>query len=318
MSKEKKKPIKNKIHSRNKNKDRYDLKALSKINPQLTNYIKPNIKGEDTIDFTNPTAIKTLNQSLLQYYYGIKNWNFSDDYICPSIPNKADYIHHIADVLTESNFGSLPLGKNITCYDIGMGATCIYPIIGVTEYHWNFIGSEIDETSLLSAQAIVNANDSLKDKIACRLQGTLKDFFYGIIEKDEKVDISICHPPLYSSLEEAQKGVQKKNAPYSLSEIGSEIIYDGGETAFLQKLVKESKKFSQNCFWFSALVSKQSNQRGMIDFLKELGATQTKTIPMGIGNKSSQIIAWTFLSKAEQIDWKKLRWTPKKTTSSQE
>ncbi|NJB84093.1 23S rRNA (adenine(1618)-N(6))-methyltransferase RlmF [Wenyingzhuangia aestuarii] len=312
MSKEKKKPIRNKIHSRNKNKDRYDLSALVAVNPALSDYIKPNIKGEDTIDFTNPVAIKTLNQALLQYYYSIQDWSFSDEFICPAIPNKADYIHHMADLLMESNFGNLPIGNKITCYDIGMGATCIYPIIGVTEYDWNFIGSDIDETSIISAQAITSKNEVLKNKVACRLQGNPKDFYYGIIDKEEKVDLSICHPPLYDSIEEAQKGVQKKNAPYSASEIGSEIIYEGGETGFLQKLVKESKKFSENCFWFSALVSKQSNQKGMVDFLQELGATQTKVIPMGMGNKSSQIIAWTFLSKEAQTAWKKTRWTVKK------
>ena len=312
MSKEKPKRIKNKIHSRNKNKERYDLKALIAVNPELKNYIKPNIKGEDTVDFSNPIAIKLLNKSLLQYYYGIKNWDFSDDYLCPSIPNKADYIHHMADVLVESNFGQLPSGNKITCYDIGMGATCIYPIIGVTEYNWSFIGSDIDENAIISAQSIVSKNDALKNKITCRLQGTKKDFFYGIIDKEEKVDLSICNPPLYASLEDAIKGTHKKNAPYRVSEIKEELIYDGGETGFLQKYVKESKKFAENCFWFSALVSKQSNQKGMVEFLGELGATQTKIIPMGVGNKSSQIITWTFLSKEAQIAWKKLRWTSKK------
>ena len=312
MSKEKPKRIKNKIHSRNKNKERYDLKALIAVNPELKNYIKPNIKGEDTVDFSNPIAIKLLNKSLLQYYYGIKNWDISDNYLCPSIPNKADYIHHMADVLVESNFGQLPSGNKITCYDIGMGATCIYPIIGVTEYNWNFIGSDIDENAIISAQSIVSKNDALKNKITCRLQGTKKDFFYGIIDKEEKVDLSICNPPLYASLEDAIKVTHKKNAPYRVSEIKEELIYDGGETGFLQKYVKESKKFAENCFWFSALVSKQSNQKGMVEFLGESGATQTKVIPMGIGNKSSQIIAWTFLSKEAQIAWKKLRWTSKK------
>ncbi|NIJ45228.1 23S rRNA (adenine1618-N6)-methyltransferase [Wenyingzhuangia heitensis] len=316
MPKEKKKLVKYKIHSRNKNKDRYDLKALEALNSNLTNYIKPNFEGEDTIDFTNPIAIKTLNQTLLQYYYGIKNWNFSDAYICPSIPNKADYIHHIADLLMESNFGSFPLGAKITCYNIGMGATCIYPIIGVTEYNWNFIASEIDEEAIITAQTIVNTNSSLKNKIDCRIQVNPKDFFYGVIDKQEKVDIAICNPPLYTSLEDAKTASHKKNAPYNSTEIKNEIIYDGGETAFLQNYVKESKKFSENCFWFSALVSKQSNQKGMLGFLKEIGATQTKVIPMGVGNKSSQIIAWSFLSKKEQIDWKKLRWETKKNNSS--
>jgi len=312
MSKEKKKAIKTKTHSRNRNKERYDLKALLALNSDLENYIKPNFKGEDSIDFSNPLAIRALNKTLLQHYYGIENWNIPDTNLCPSIPKRADYIHHMADVLIESNFGVLPLGENITCFNIGMGASCIYPILGVTEYNWNFIASDIDNSAITTAQVTINANDSLKNKIDCKLQENQKDFFYGIINKDEKVDFSICNPPLFASLEIAKKSTEKKNALYPISEIGKELIFDGGEINFLQQLVKESKKFATNCFWFSTLVNKQSNQKGMVEFLKELGATQTKVIPMGMGNKSSQIITWTFLSKEEQTAWKKVRWAVKK------
>ncbi|MGY6647375.1 23S rRNA (adenine(1618)-N(6))-methyltransferase RlmF [Wenyingzhuangia sp. IMCC45574] len=312
MSKEKKKITKNKIHSRNRNKDRYDLKALTDLNPDLLNAVKPNIKGEDTIDFTNPTAVKSLNKTLLHFYYGIENWDFSDDNICPSIPNRADYIHYMADVLMSSNFGTLPAGEKITCYNLGIGAACIYPIIGVTDYDWNFIGSDIDENSIRSAQSIVSKNPSLKGKIDCRLQNNSKDFFYGILTKDEKIDISICNPPLYTSEEEAKNHLFKKGKAPKETKVSNELIYEGGEIVFLQRYVKESKKFAKNCFWFSILVNKPSNQKGMVSYLKELGATDTKVIPIGPGNKSSQIITWTFLSKAEQLEWKKINWNTKK------
>jgi len=76
----------------------------------------------------------------------------------------------MADLLSENNFGNIPKGSKITCFDIGVGANCIYPIIGVTEYAWNFIGSDIDPKSIESATNIVNANPSLKGKIECKLQ----------------------------------------------------------------------------------------------------------------------------------------------------
>jgi 23S rRNA (adenine1618-N6)-methyltransferase len=73
-------------------------------------------------------------------------------------------------------------------------------------------------------------------------------------------------------------------------------------------MVRESKKFSKNCYWFSTLVSKQSNLKGIYKSLKKIEANQIKTIPMGTGNKSSRIIAWTFLSKEEQKEWRETRW----------
>ena len=38
------------------------------------------------------------------------------------------------------------------------------------------------------------------------------------------------------------------------------------------------------------------------------GAYFIKTIPMGTGNKSTRIVAWTFLSKDDQAKWREERW----------
>jgi len=73
-------------------------------------------------------------------------------------------------------------------------------------------------------------------------------------------------------------------------------------------MVIESKKFSKNCFWFSTLVSKQSNLKGIYKSLEKIEANQIKTIPMGSGNKSSRIVAWTFFSTVEQNEWRETRW----------
>ena len=163
MSSGKTKQEKSRIHSRNKNREKYDLSALMISNPELTMHIIPNKFGEKSINFSNPIAVKILNKALLKHYYGINNWEFPDENLCPPIPGRADYIHYMADLLCENNFGTIPKGDKVTCFDVGLGASCIYPIIGVTEYHWKFIGSDINPLSLESAQNIVNSNPSLLD-----------------------------------------------------------------------------------------------------------------------------------------------------------
>ena len=314
MSSDKRQKEKTRLHSRNRNRERYDLKALTTVNPELVNYVKPNKYGEDSVDFSNPVAIKELNKSLLNHYYGIKYWEFPDENLCPPIPGRADYIHQMADVLSENNFGTIPIGDKITCLDIGVGASCIYPILGVTEYGWKFIGTDIDPKSIASATNIANSNASLKDKIDCRLQENRKDVFYGIIDREDKIDVSICNPPFHASLEDAQKGTRRKvknlsgkneeTPTLNFAGIGSELICDGGEFKFIQNMIRESKKFSKNCFWFSTLVSKQSNLKGIYKSLEIIDANQIRTIPMGSGNKSSRIVAWTFLTKEERKEWR--------------
>ena len=318
MSSEKNQQDKARLHSRNKNRERYDLSALTISNPELKNYIMPNKFGADSVDFSNPHAVKLLNKGLLNHYYGIENWEFPDENLCPPIPGRADYIHHIADLLCENNFGVIPIGDKITCFDIGIGASCIYPIIGVTEYNWNFIGSDIDPKSIESADNIINCNPSLKNKVECRLQKNKKDIFYGIIGREDKIDLSICNPPFHSSVEDAQKGTRRKvknlsgkdttSPTLNFAGISSELIYDGGEYKFVHNMLKESKKFAKNCYWFSTLVSKQSNLKGIYRSLEKFEAKQIRTIKMGTGNKSTRIVAWTFLSKKEQKEWRETRW----------
>ena len=318
MSSEKSKQVKARLHPRNRNRQRYDLKALIVSNPDLMKHVKPNKYGDDSVDFSDPAAVKLLNKALLNHYYGIKHWDFPDENLCPPIPGRADYLHYMADLLGESNFGKVPKGHKIIGYDIGVGANCIYPIIGAVEYDWHFIGSDIDPKSIKAAQKIVDANPSLKGKIECRLQENSKDFFYGIIGKEDKIDFSICNPPFHASAEEAKKGTirkvknlsgkEEKNPQLNFAGISNELICDGGEYKFVNNMIRESKKFSTNCFWFSSLVSKQSNLKSIYKSLEKYEASQVKTIPIGTGNKSARIVAWTFLSKEEQKIWRESRW----------
>ncbi|MBT6685125.1 MAG: RlmF-related methyltransferase, partial [Bacteroidetes bacterium] len=87
-----------------------------------------------------------------------------------------------------------------------------------------------------------------------------------------------------------------------------ELICVGGENKFIQNMIRESEKFSKNCYWFSTLVSKQSNLKGIYKYLEKIEANQIRTILMGTANKSSRIVAWTFLSKEEQKEWRETRW----------
>lgn len=230
---------KTRLHSRNKNRERYDLSALARSNPALKIHLKPTKFGVESIDFSDPSAVKLLNKAILHHYYGIKHWEFPDQNLCPPIPGRADYIHYIADLLAENNSGKVSSGEKITCLDVGTGASCIYSIIGVTEYNWNFIGSDSDAKSIQSAQSIVNKNPSLNGKIECRLQKNPSHIFRGIIKKEEKIDITICNPPFHSSQEEALKGTRRKvknlsgkkkiKPELNFSGMSNELIYEGGE-----------------------------------------------------------------------------------------
>jgi 23S rRNA (adenine1618-N6)-methyltransferase len=318
MSTENKQQEKNRLHPRNRNRDRYDLVALIKLQPDLATHVKPNKYGEDSLDFSDPRAVRLLNTALLQYYYGIENWQFPEENLCPPIPGRADYILYAADLLASSNFGEIPKGDKIRCLDIGVGANCIYPIIGVVEYGWSFLGTDIDTNSIDLAKIIVELNPILQGKIEFIHQENATSIFHGIISKGDRFDLTVCNPPFHSSTTEAEKGSRRKvknlsgkkeqNPTLNFAGISSELICEGGEAQFIHNMVGESKRYGKNCFWFTTLVSKQSNVKSICNALEDLNAVEIKTIPMGTGNKSTRIVAWTFLTKEEQLRWAKERW----------
>ena len=73
-------------------------------------------------------------------------------------------------------------------------------------------------------------------------------------------------------------------------------------------MIRQSKFFAASCFWFSTSISKQSHLRSVNEALKKAEATEVKIIPMGQGNKSGRIVAWTFFTPEQKKSWVDARW----------
>lgn len=184
LPKKKKHPkVKTRLHARNKHRERYDFDLLVKSCPDLAPFLSLNVYKDQSIDFSNPAAVKMLNKALLKQYYEIDFWDIPDGYLCPPIPGRADYIHHIAELLGAYNYGKIPSGKKIKCLDIGVGANCVYPIIGVQEYGWSFIGAEIDPVSIANANKIIEANPNIKGMVEVKLQPDSRDFLRNYCQR---------------------------------------------------------------------------------------------------------------------------------------
>jgi 23S rRNA (adenine1618-N6)-methyltransferase len=295
---------KTELHPRNRHRGRYDFDLLTHSCPELKPFVITNAYNDRSIDFFNATAVKMLNKALLKHYYNIQQWEIPDNYLCPPIPGRADYIHHVADLLAGSNNGKIPTGSNVKCLDIGTGANCIYPIIGTYEYGWSFTGSDIDSVAIDAANTLVKLNPALKGKVELRLQLNSNDVFRGVIHKGEQFDVSICNPPFHASAAEAKAGTLRKLSNLKGRKISkpalnfggtnSELWCEGGEAKFVQTMIKQSSEFATSCNWFTTLVAKHANLQGIYYGLKKVNAAEVKTIAMAQGNKSSRIVAWRF------------------------
>ncbi|HCT2507326.1 TPA: 23S rRNA (adenine(1618)-N(6))-methyltransferase RlmF [Aeromonas dhakensis] len=299
------------LHPRNRHQAPYDFAALCLRTPELQPFVFVNPYGASTIDFADPAAVKALNKALLALHYGIQHWDLPAGYLCPPIPGRVDYLHRVADLLAESA-GKVPTGKGVRVLDIGVGANCIYPLLGAREYGWRFVGSDIDPVSVKAASLLANSN-GLGSQIECRLQGRAGDIFQGIVAPRERFALTLCNPPFHASLAEASKGTERK-----LRNLGKEVKdkpvlnfggqkaelwCEGGEAAFLAAMINQSRAFAEQCLWFSSLVSKKENLPAAKKALTRVGARQVRVLEMAQGNKVSRVLAWTFFDEAGCREW---------------
>ena len=283
------------LHPRNRFRTRYDFPQLVACSPALAAFVKPNAYGDDSIDYANPQAVKALNQALLKHAYGLQHWDIPPGYLCPPIPGRSDYIHHLADLI------SLKRGPVVRVLDIGTGANCIYPLIGASEYGWSFVGAEMDAVALRWAKKLVASNPSVADLIECRLQKSAMNCFQGIIQSGEHFDLTMCNPPFHASAAEAAAGTQRKlrnlGGKKDVLNFGGragELWCEGGELAFIRRMIEESVAFAQSCGWFTTLVSKSEHLPRLEKTLKLVKAQEVKIIDMAQGQKKSRILAWRF------------------------
>ena len=301
------------LHSLNRHVGRYDFTQLTKSCPELAHFVVQSPRGEATINFTDADAVKALNRALLHHFYGISKWDIPPGYLCPPIPGRADYIHSVAELLSTCNeAGEIPRGNSVRVLDIGVGANCIYPLIGRAEYGWSFVGTESDPVALASAEKIVKEN-RLGSGIEFRKQSSTHQIFKGVIREGERFELSICNPPFHASLEEAQAGSRRKwnqlgvksagggskrvkeNAPHlNFGGQSSELWCPGGEAAFVRRMIEESVAYAKQVRWFSTLVSKEANLPGIQAMLKKSKVIESLALEMAQGQKKSRIVAWTF------------------------
>lgn len=294
-----------KLHPRNQHGDGYDFTRLVKQSPTLEAFTRNSPVGDLTINFHDDLAVRALNQALLKAHYNIDFWDIPAHYLCPPIPGRVDYIHHLADLLAGDNNNEIPHGRNIKVLDIGTGANLVYPLTGQSEYGWRFTGTDIDPVAIKVAQQICQFN---KLNIKLKLQKTPENVFKGVIGPNDFFHLTLCNPPFHSSAEAAKKGTQRKwknlgkvqQNKLNFGGQNAELWCPGGEVKFIATMIGESVEFADQCLWFSSLVSKKDSLPPLYKMLDKAKAVEVKTIDMAQGQKVSRFIAWTFIKKEQR------------------
>eukprot|EP00808_Paulinella_micropora_P026643 g46026.t1 len=311
--------VKSEHHPRSKHIGNYQFEELAAMSPGLAPFITTTRYDNPSIDFADPHAVGALNKALLAYHYNISAWTLPAGAIVPAVPGRADYVHHVADLLAQG--GDVPRGSSVRVLDIGTGASLIYPILGHQEYGWSFVGTDIDKAALASGEKIVADNLQLAPPaIELRHQPDPLKVLDSVVSPYEKFDVSICNPPFHSSAEEAEQGAIRKwknlnklenveeGKPVRNFAGGShELWCEGGELGFIQRYVEESTKHKGVCFWFTTLVSKEAHLPWLLKSIKAAHVEEYRVMDISHGHRKSRFLAWTFLDKDQQRRWRNSR-----------
>jgi len=284
------------MHPKNIHNTPYYFEALSVSYPKLLSFVFTNDHGIQTIDFANPVSVLALNKAILKQSYGLNDWNIPEGYLCPPIPGRADYIHHVASLLDEE-----PIEGTVKGLDIGVGANCIYPILGAKIYGWQMVGSDIDTDAVKLANANVDSNPDLSKLIEIRHQPDNANIFAGVIQPNEYFHFTICNPPFYTSKEEAEKETKNKQKNLGYSAVAkrnfggqaNELWCNGGEGLFLKRMIKQRTVCKLQVAIINNLVSKSEDLPKKKKQIQKDGA-RYQVIKMQQGNKISRIITWKF------------------------
>jgi len=294
------------MHPRNLHNDRYDFDALLGAYPELQPYVRANPAGESSIDFSDASAVYALNHALLTHHYGVVYWSLPEGALCPGVPGRADYIHHLADLLGDAEQGA----NKPRIFDLGTGANCIYPILGSQLYGWKFVGSEIDSQAFKAARSTVEVNPCLRSRIRIVRQKNPQALFEGVIKRGDHFAAMMCNPPFHDSAEAAQAGSQRKRlnmgggkagkagkavGELNFGGLATELWCEGGEYLFIQRMIRESVDYQEQVGWFTTLVSKSVHVHPLQSEIERTNAAEVRIVPMEQGQKISRFLAWRFV-----------------------
>jgi len=144
-----------------------DFAALATGYPEiLGDYVQISpASNKGHIDFTHNDALRALTKALLLKDFGV-NVEIPADHLCPPLPNRLNYLCWISDLIEHSKHSTSETHTQPPLVlDIGVGPVCIYPILGNKVFGWNFVGSDVDASSVAASQQTIDTNPALREHI---------------------------------------------------------------------------------------------------------------------------------------------------------
>ncbi|XP_054785659.1 uncharacterized protein LOC129292150 isoform X2 [Prosopis cineraria] len=272
------------IHPRNKySENPPDFAQLASLYPTFQPFVYYSHDGRPNIDWTDFNATRELTRVLLLHDHSL-NWWIPDGQLCPTVPNRSNYIHWVEDLLSSDIIPhTSSTGDKVRGFDIGTGANCIYPLLGASLLGWSFVGSDVTDVAIEWASRNVHSNPHISDLIEIRKAES----------NENAVSVEACHNGellCNETLEAA--GLNPKTSCGGSRE---EMVCPGGEKAFITRIIEDSAALRHSFRWYTSMVGRKSNLKYLISKLWANGVTIVRTTEFVQGKTCRWGLAWSFL-----------------------
>lgn len=249
------------------------------------------MKGKVKINFDDQESRRILTKCCLDNDFNL-DVELPKDRLSPTIPLRLNYIHFIEDVMLHCG-----ITENISGVDIGCGSSCVYCLIALRlNPLWKMFALELDELNLKVARENVNRN-KLQEQIIIVDQESSEKIFKQLFEKDQdKKTFCLCNPPFYASEHEMTEIDNRtgKRRKLQIEQPSKETVVEGGEVAFITKIINESLELRDKIQIFSTMVGCKRNFEQLLDVIKQKDIKNFITTKFIQGKVIRWCIAWSF------------------------
>lgn len=278
------------MHPKNFYKNPPNFKKLAEDYPSFRRYVRIDLSGKAKFDFQNPEALRELAKVLL-----LKDFNLTVEIplekLIPTVPLRLNYILWIEDLLKNS-LGGVNDG-DISGIDIGTGASCIYSLLAAKK-GWKMLATEISPSSVEVALQNVQVN-SLSEFITVKEVTDKNLILKGVIDEDKTYHFSMCNPPFFGLSETPKKRTEHRPPPKNAtSGCQEEVQTEGGEVAFVTKMIEDSAQLKDQVLIFTTLIGKRSSLRTLAKILEPYQVKSTIVTELRQGRTTRWVLAWSF------------------------
>nr|KAJ3416281.1 hypothetical protein HK105_001277 [Polyrhizophydium stewartii] len=113
---------------------------------------------------------------------------------------------------------------------------------------------------------------------------------------DGSFDFCMCNPPFYKDPEQIEQSRKAKSTAPAAVCMGTsgEMITDGGEVAFVSRMVHESLVLRGRVRWYSSLLGFRSSARAIETLLRIEGVPVVRCDAFRQGPTTRWVVAWSF------------------------